>query len=162
MLFFFSSRRRHTRWPRDWSSDVCSSDLEAEIAQNRGAFGQQPVNYWIHNNMVTIDGAKMSKSAGNFINLEELFEGDHDKLKKGYSPMVIRFLILQSHYRSTIDFSNDALEAAERGLARLMTAADLLEKIGEEGFSKAEGSQDGPIADAISACFQSMNDDCNK
>ena len=134
---------------------------EAEIAQNRGAFGQQPVNYWIHNNMVTIDGAKMSKSAGNFINLEELFEGDHDKLKKGYSPMVIRFLILQSHYRSTIDFSNDALEAAERGLARLMTAADLLEKVGEEGFSKAEGSQDGPIADAISACFQSMNDDFN-
>src|SRR5690625_7415506 len=73
--------------------------------------------------------------------------------------MVFRFLKLQSHNRSTIDFASDALEAAERVLARLMTAADLLEKIGEEGFSKAAGSQDGPIADAISACFQSMNDD---
>src|SRR5690625_7757514 len=109
--------------------------------------------------MVTIDGAKMSRSAGNFINREELFEGDHDKLKKGYSPMVIRFLILQSHYRSTMDFSNAALDAGERGLARLMTAADLLEKIGEERFSKADGSQDGPIADPISACFHSLTDD---
>src|SRR5690625_7256912 len=99
--------------------------------------------------MVTIDGSKMSKSAGNFINLEELFEGDHDKLKKGYSPMVIRFLILQSHYRSTSDFSNDALEAAEGGLARLMTAAELLDKIGEEGVYTAEGSEDGASAEAI-------------
>ena len=79
-----------------------------------------PANYWIHNNMITIDGQKMGKSLGNFINLNEFFNGSHTKLDKSYHPMVIRFLILQAHYRGTIDFSNDALVSCEKGLNKLL------------------------------------------
>jgi len=107
---------------------------EAEIAQCRGAHGTDPAKYWIHNNMVTIEGAKMSKSAGNFITLEQLFSGDHELISKAYSPMTTRFLMLQSHYRSKIDFSDEALNAAEKGYNRLLNTAALLEKI---NFSRA-------------------------
>ncbi len=135
---------------------------EAEIAQCRSAHGHDPVNYWIHNNMVTIDGAKMSKSAGNFINLDELFEGRHEKLAKGYSPMVVRFLMLQSHYRSKIDFSNDALSAAEKGFHRLMAAVALLKELKESGdFSEEEGSLDKAVLELCGRCHHSMNDDFN-
>ncbi|MCC5940473.1 MAG: cysteine--tRNA ligase [Balneolaceae bacterium] len=135
---------------------------EAEIAQCRSAHGHDPVNYWVHNNMITIDGAKMSKSAGNFINLDELFEGRHEKLAKAYSPMVVRFLILQSHYRSKIDFSNDALSAAEKGYNRLMGAVALLNELkSSPDFSDAEGSLDKEILDACRKCNESMNDDFN-
>ncbi|TVR15427.1 MAG: cysteine--tRNA ligase [Balneolaceae bacterium] len=135
---------------------------EAEIAQCRSAHGHDPVNYWIHNNMVTIDGAKMSKSAGNFINLDELFEGRHKKLTKGYSPMVVRFLMLQSHYRSKIDFSNDALRAAEKGFHRLMTAVALLKELKESGgFSEEEGVLDKDVLELCNRCHHSMNDDFN-
>lgn len=135
---------------------------EAEIAQCRSAHGHDPVNYWIHNNMITIDGAKMSKSAGNFINLDELFEGRHEKLAKAYSPMVVRFLILQSHYRSKIDFSNDALAAAEKGFNRLMAAVTLLNELkSSPEFSESVGPLDKEILDICSRCHDAMNDDFN-
>ncbi len=135
---------------------------EAEIAQCRSAHGHDPVKYWVHNNMITIDGAKMSKSAGNFINLDELFEGRHEKLEKAYSPMVVRFLILQSHYRSKIDFSNDALAAAEKGYNRLMNAATLLNELKTSPeLSEETATLDREIQDACRQCHVSMNDDFN-
>jgi cysteinyl-tRNA synthetase len=135
---------------------------EAEIAQCRSAYGHDPVKYWVHNNMITIDGAKMSKSAGNFINLEELFSGDHEKLDRAYSPMVVRFLMLQSHYRSKIDFSNEALQAAEKGFSRLMTAVKALEKIDDEGFSDSVKSEsESRVIEACDLCVESINDDIN-
>jgi len=135
---------------------------EAEIAQCKSAYGNDPVKYWIHNNMITIDGAKMSKSAGNFINLEELFTGKHDKLEKAFNPMTVRFLMLQSHYRSKIDFSNEALVAAEKGLQKLMTSADLLNKIElPDGSPENEAPEDREILDACKQCQDSMDDDFN-
>ena len=133
---------------------------EAEIAQCRGAHGHDPVNYWLHNNMVTIDGAKMSKSAGNFINLEDLFEGNHELLEKGYDPMVVRFLMLQSHYRSKIDFSNDALAAAEKGYTRLMNAVELMKKM-DPPSNNAKGSLDEEISNICDRCHITMSDDFN-
>ena len=102
--------------------DLMFPHHECEIAQNVASRGTQGVHYWVHNNMITINGQKMGKSLGNFITLPQLFAGDHPKLDKAYSPMTIRFFILQAHYRSTLDFSNDALQAAEKGLGRLMQA----------------------------------------
>ena len=100
--------------------DLMFPHHECEIAQNVASRGTQGVHYWVHNNMITINGQKMGKSLGNFITLPQLFAGDHPKLEKAYSPMTIRFFILQAHYRSTLDFSNEALQAAEKGLGRLM------------------------------------------
>lgn len=135
---------------------------EAEIAQNKGAFGHGPVKYWIHNNMITIDGAKMSKSAGNFINLEDLFIGNHEKLEKGFHPLVVRFLMLQSHYRSKIDFSNDALEAAEKGYTRLMSAMNLLGQLNAPSDLDASDKKlDSEIVKACERCHRTMNDDFN-
>ena len=138
---------------------------EAEIAQCKGAYGHEPVRYWVHNNMITIDGAKMSKSAGNFINLEQVFTGDHDKMDRGYSPMVVRFLMLQSHYRSKIDFSNEALGSAEKGYQRLMSAMSLLEKLSVKEFRAEEGEAltdvEKEILDACSRCESTINDDFN-
>jgi cysteinyl-tRNA synthetase len=133
---------------------------EAEIAQCRGAHGHDPANYWLHNNMVTIDGAKMSKSAGNFINLEDLFSGNHEKLEKPFHPMVVRFLMLQSHYRSKIDFSNEALLAAEKGYNRLINAIDLLGKI-DPPVKDQSGSLDHEILALCERCHDMMNDDFN-
>ena len=95
---------------------------ECELAQNVAALGHESVKYWMHNNMITINGQKMGKSLGNFINLSQMFDGSHPLLVQPYSPMTIRFFILQAHYRSTLDFSNDALIAAEKGLDRLFEA----------------------------------------
>ena len=102
--------------------DLMFPHHECEIAQNVASRGTRGVHYWVHNNMITINGQKMGKSLGNFITLPQLFAGDHPKLEKAYSPMTIRFFILQAHYRSTLDFSNEALQAAEKGLGRLMQA----------------------------------------
>lgn len=135
---------------------------EAEIAQCKGAYGHGPVSYWVHNNMITIDGAKMSKSAGNFINLDDLFTGNHEKLERGYSPMVVRFLMLQSHYRSKIDFSKDALEAAEKGYIRLMSAMNLLSKLTPPATEEATDKElDADILSSCSRCHHTMNDDFN-
>lgn len=103
--------------------DLMFPHHECEIAQNCASRGTQGVRYWVHNNMITINGQKMGKSLGNFITLPELFSGKHPKLTRAYSPMTIRFFILQAHYRSTLDFSNEALDAAEKGLKRVLGAA---------------------------------------
>ena len=103
--------------------DLIFPHHECEIAQNQASRGTRGVRYWVHNNMITINGQKMGKSLGNFITLPQLFSGEHPKLEHAYSPMTIRFFILQAHYRSTLDFSNEALQAAEKGLRRLMQAA---------------------------------------
>ena len=103
--------------------DLLFPHHECEIAQNVASRGTQGVHYWVHNNMITIDGQKMGKSLGNFITLPELFSGSHPKLQQAYSPMTVRFFILQAHYRGTLDFSNEALQGAEKAYKRLMQAA---------------------------------------
>jgi cysteinyl-tRNA synthetase len=102
--------------------DLIFPHHECEIAQSVASTGEEAVRYWMHNNMITVNGQKMGKSLGNFINLEEFFTGNHPMLTQSYTPMTIRFFILQAHYRSTVDFSNEALQASEKGLARLMEA----------------------------------------
>ena len=130
---------------------------EAEIAQNNGSCGHEPCNYWMHNNMLTINGQKMGKSLGNFITLRQLFSGDHELLQQAYHPGTVRFFMLQAHYRSTLDFSNEALQAAEKGLNRLMKAVELLSKMKPEN----ENSRDFNFADFKSRCTSAMNDDFN-
>ena len=105
--------------------DLIFPHHECEIAQSVASQGEDMVHYWMHNNMLTVNGQKMGKSYGNFITLEELFKGTHPMLEQAYSPMTIRFFTLQAHYRSTVDFSNEALIASEKGLQRLIEAIDL-------------------------------------
>jgi cysteinyl-tRNA synthetase len=133
--------------------DLMFPHHECEIAQSCASLGHDSARYWIHNNMITIGGQKMGKSLGNFITLEQLFTGTHDKLEQAYSPMTVRFFILQAHYRSTLDFSNEALKAAEKGYDRLMKAVDALEKI------KASESSSVNVADLATRCEEAMNDD---
>ena len=120
--------------------DLMFPHHECEIAQNVASRGTRGVHYWVHNNMITINGQKMGKSLGNFITLPQLFSGDHAKLEQAYSPMTVRFFILQAHYRGTLDFSNEALQAAEKGLKRVMQAAkDLYAMAGKSAPSLAYG-----------------------
>ena len=120
--------------------DLLFPHHECEIAQNVASRGTGGVHYWVHNNMITINGQKMGKSLGNFITLPQLFAGDHPKLEQAYSPMTIRFFILQAHYRSTLDFSNEALQAAEKGLKRVLQAyKDLTKLAGVKPISLAYG-----------------------
>ena len=128
---------------------------ECEIAQSTAANGKESVKYWMHNNMITINGQKMGKSLGNFITLNEFFEGSHKILEKPYSPMTVRFFILQAHYRSTVDFSNEALQAAEKGLDRLMTAIDTIEKITASEKSTID------VDTLEQKCYDAINDDLN-
>jgi cysteinyl-tRNA synthetase len=128
---------------------------ECEIAQSIGADGISPVKYWMHGNMLTVNGAKMSKSLGNSFLPHELIAGDHELLDQGYSPMTIRFFFLQANYRSTVDFSNEALKAAEKGFKRLMNAVSLLDKLSISDSSSVDFSE------IISNCTESMNDDFN-
>jgi cysteinyl-tRNA synthetase len=128
---------------------------ESEIAQNTACCGHKPVNYWMHGNMLTVNGQKMSKSLGNSFLPHELFIGDHPLLNQGYSPMVVKFFMMQAHYRSTLDFSNEALTASEKGYKRLM-----------EAVSKLETCNPGPTDDFqvdefIASCYEAMNDDFN-
>jgi cysteinyl-tRNA synthetase len=109
--------------------DLLFPHHECEVAQSVAAVGTEAARYWMHNNMVTINGQKMGKSLGNFITLNELFSGNHELLSESYSPMTIKFFMLQAHYRSTLDFSNEALGAAQKGFTRLMGAVKALEKI---------------------------------
>ncbi len=135
--------------------DLMFPHHECEIAQNVASRGTQGVHYWVHNNMITINGQKMGKSLGNFITLPQLFAGDHPKLEKAYSPMTIRFFILQAHYRSTLDFSNEALQAAEKGLGRLMQAWRALPK------DAVEGTPSAPVSAIIDAVLDALCDDLN-
>lgn len=109
--------------------DLLFPHHDCEIAQNVAVSGKESVKYWMHNNLVTINGQKMSKSLGNSISLDQCFTGAHDLLQRSYTPMTVRFFMLQAHYRSTLDFSNEALQAAEKGLERLFDGMENLKKI---------------------------------
>ncbi len=135
--------------------DLLFPHHECEIAQSTVANGRSPAKYWMHNNMITIGGQKMGKSLGNFITLEQFFTGNHDKLEKAYSPMTIRFFILQAHYRSTLDFGNEALQAAEKGLERLNEAILNLDKI----TASAESTFN--IEEFENKCYSAICDDLN-
>lgn len=135
--------------------DLMFPHHECEIAQSNAATGKDAVRYWMHNNMITIGGQKMGKSLGNFITLREFFTGEHKLLEKAFSPMTIRFFILQAHYRSTLDFSNEALVAAEKGLKRLTQALETLEKIQPAKTSTVR------IDGVDEKCHQAMCDDFN-
>ena len=128
---------------------------ECEIAQSTAAYGHEAVKYWMHNNMVTINGQKMGKSLGNFITLDQLFSGENKVLEQAYSPMTIRFIILQAHYRSPLDFSNEALKAAQKGYERLMAATTALEKI------KATAENTVNVDELAAKCREAINDDLN-
>ncbi|MCI6235295.1 MAG: cysteine--tRNA ligase [Prevotella sp.] len=137
--------------------DLVFPHHECEIAQSVASQGSEMVKYWMHNNMITINGQKMGKSLGNFITLEQFFTGNHDSLEKAYSPMTIRFFILSAHYRGTVDFSNDALKASEKGLEKLMTALSDLDRI------KTSKTSDAATSNLVGAlrqrCYDAMNDD---
>ncbi len=171
------------RWPSEWSEGFpgwhleCSAmstkylgetfdihggglDLlfphhECEIAQTVASQGKDHVRYWMHNNMITIDGQKMARSLHNFITLKELFTGSHEKLERGYTPMNIRFFLLQAHYRSTLDFSNEALQASEKGLHKLLKAIENLDRI------QAGKQSTLSVVPVIEKCFEALNDDLN-
>ena len=176
-----ASKETIMKWPSPWSEGVpgwhleCSvmstkylgqqfdihgggMDLkfphhECEIAQSVGADGINPVKYWMHGNMLTVNGVKMSKSLGNSFLPHELISGSHKLLDKGYSPMTIRFFFLQANYRSTVDFSNEALQAAEKGFKRLMNAVELLQSLPISDKSSID------INELIQKSRESMNDD---
>ena len=128
---------------------------ECEIAQSTAALGKESVMYWMHNNMITINGQKMARSLGNFITLYQFFSGDHSMLEQPYSPMTVRFFILQAHYRSTVDFSNEALQAAEKGLQRLFKGIETLNKI------KASDNSTFDVSDLRKKCYEALDDDLN-
>ena len=135
--------------------DLIFPHHECEIAQAVASQGHEMVHYWMHNNMITINGQKMGKSLGNFITLDEFFTGKHPMLEQAYSPMTIRFFILHAHYRSTVDFSNDALQASEKGLARLLDAYASLLKLKPSAASTVD------LKDLRQKCYDAMNDDLN-
>ena len=137
--------------------DLIFPHHECEIAQAVASQGDQMVHYWMHNNMITINGQKMGKSLGNFITLEQFFTGNHASLTQAYTPMTIRFFILSAHYRGTVDFSNEALEAAQKGYERLMNAFDDLERVPVSSHCDAE--TDKFVKAFRQRCYEAMNDD---
>ena len=154
--------------------DLMFPHHECEIAQNVACRHTQGVHYWVHNNLITIGGQKMGKSLGNFITLPELFSGNHPKLERAYSPMTVRFFILQAHYRGTLDFSNEALQAAEKGLSRVLQAARELYAMagrkapawpyGEEAFGTAPDScaaESEAVCKVFEGIYDALCDDMN-
>jgi len=146
--------------------DLLFPHHESEIAQSTICNHIEPVRYWVHNNMITINGRKMGKSYNNVIRLTELFSGDHPMLEKAYHPMTIRFFILQTHYRSTLDFSNEALQAAEKGLKRLWEAYENLKKFGSSSRAlgvqpAADADLEKKINDLLEEFDEAINDDFN-
>jgi cysteinyl-tRNA synthetase len=137
--------------------DLMFPHHESEIAQGCAAHGKMPAKYWLHNNMVTINGQKMGKSLGNAIALEEFFTGKHALLEQAYNPMVIRFFMLQAHYRSTLDFSNEALQASEKGLARIFEAKKFVDTLQARSLSEAEMNE-MPIYQKVT---DALSDDFN-
>jgi cysteinyl-tRNA synthetase len=133
--------------------DLLFPHHEGEIAQSCAAHGTHPARFWVHHNMITINGQKMAKSLGNGIQAEALFKGDHPLLNQAYSPMTLRFFVLQAHYRGTLDFSNDALLAAQKGLQRLQTAWKTMKGL------KVSASASVEFDDLISDCEAAMNND---
>jgi cysteinyl-tRNA synthetase len=134
---------------------------ECEIAQATGANGKPPVNYWIHSNMLTVNGQKMSKSLGNSFLPSQLFSGDHPLLDKGYSPSAVRFFMLQSHYSSTLDFSNEALQAAEKGYKKLSNALKLVKGFTYPGVKTVDEALEKELQRMVQECFSTMGDDFN-
>ena len=137
--------------------DLVFPHHECEIAQAVASQGDDMVKYWMHCNMITIGGQKMGKSLGNFITLNEFFTGNHEKLSQAYSPMTVRFFILQAHYRSTVDFSNEALQAAEKGLEKLSNAISDLERIQVQ--SECDAETERVVKSLRQKCYDAMNDD---
>lgn len=137
--------------------DLVFPHHECEIAQAVASQGDQMVKYWMHNNMITINGQKMGKSLGNFITLEQFFTGSHDSLDQAYSPMTIRFFILSAHYRGTVDFSNEALKASEKGLERLLNGISDIERVKAEAASDEQTRKF--VAEVRQKCYDAMNDD---
>ena len=137
--------------------DLVFPHHECEIAQSVASQGEQMVKYWMHNNMITINGQKMGKSLNNFITLEQFFKGEHESLSQAFSPMTIRFFILMAHYRSTVDFSNDALVASQKGLERLMNGVASLERL---SISDSCDTETQNIVKTLrQKCYDAMNDD---
>lgn len=134
---------------------------EAEIAQNKGCSHKGGANYWIHGNMLTVNGRKMAKSEGNGFTPEQLLTGDHKLLQRGYSPMTIRFFMLMSHYGSTLDFSNEALQAAEKGYKRLISSVGLIEKLAEPGKGQINDDLSNELTETIDKIFKDLSDDFN-
>jgi cysteinyl-tRNA synthetase len=137
--------------------DLAATHHTNEIAQSEACNHVQPAKYWMHTNMLTVNGTRMSKSAGNGFLPHQLFTGDHPLLKKGFSPMTVKFFMLQAHYRSTLDFSNDALDASEKGFRRLMNAVHVMDKL----VADDAGVSDFDIASIKENCIAAMNDDFN-
>ncbi len=135
--------------------DLAATHHTNEIAQSQACNHSQPANYWMHTNMLTVNGTRMSKSAGNGFLPGELFTGNHPLLKRAYSPMTVRFFMLQAHYRSTLDFSNEALEASDKGFKRLMNAVALLDKLKPAAVSEVD------INALKERAYAAMNDDFN-
>ena len=136
--------------------DLLFPHHESEIAQSMVANGKAPVRYWLHNNMITLNGQKMGKSLGNAMSLDDIFSGNHPLLEKAYSPMTIRFFILQAQYRSTLDFSNEALQAADKGMKKLFAAMETLKQLKTDSNAPSLG-----IHEIEKACYDAMNDDFN-
>src|SRR5476651_1452646 len=135
--------------------DLMPTHHTNEIAQNVACFHKNPANYWVHTNMLTVNGQKMSKSLGNSFLPHELFSGEHSILDRGYSPMTVRFFMLQAHYRSTLDFGNEAMEASDKGFKRLMAAIGLLDGLKTSAITGIE------IEPLTQRCYAAMNDDFN-
>ncbi len=143
--------------------DLVFPHHECEIAQATAAMGHQAVKYWMHNNMLTINGQKMGKSYNNFITLEQFFTGNHPLLEKAYSPMTIRFFVLSAHYRGTVDFSNEALVAAERGLEKLTNAIADLDRLSslspDNDKQQCDAETERVVKTLREKCYDAMNDD---
>lgn len=136
---------------------------ECEIAQAKGANGREPVRYWMHSNMLTVNGQKMSKSLGNSFLPAELFAGSHPLLEQAYSPMTVRFFMLQSQYRSTLDFSNDALKSSQKGYKRLINGLRVIKNMEyiDDSFLEIDEKQVQEIENGIQGCYDGLNDDLN-
>ena len=135
--------------------DLAATHHTNEIAQSQACNHVQPAKYWMHTNMLTVNGTRMSKTKGNGFLPHELFTGSHELLSRGYSPMSVRFFMLQAHYRSTLDFSNEALEASDKGFKRLSNACTLLEKLNPSQKSDID------LKSLTERCYAAMNDDFN-
>lgn len=143
--------------------DLCFPHHECEIAQSKAGYGTQPATYWMHNNLVTIDGEKMSKSAGNFITLADCFQGSHPLLSQAYNPMVLRFFMLQAHYRSTISFSDQALQAAQKGYYKLLNTYKVLQTMHHPSTEIVDKGEkiNAQINELCKACYTAICHDFN-
>lgn len=141
--------------------DLMFPHHESEIAQSQACNGCSPARYWMHNNMITINGQKMAKSLGNFITMNQLFTGSNPMLERAYSPMTVRFFILQAQYRSTLDFSNDALVAANKGYKKMINGLRIAKKLTYVKGETVDAKLNEEITKLSDLCFEGMNDDFN-